>query len=450
MKKFVVGTSYDKTNNWCWMREIFFDVYMRIYRKLGEATPVPWGKISVQFHFVDYYHATLVLHMSWLAVRRECLPILRGHLDRRPVRLFYDFLENHLPCAVYYIPALKMDPGTARGALARFLRVAVCFNATGYSGDLLQFCQDYDNLRRDRRLNVDENLPKLVGVIIEYIHGKLAESVRKHSISTVESINEQHACLESLERGIELLYLIIGRDAQLTATYHIPDIFGSDELVGKLAQHLRVLVKKAVTATARSATKTVTKKGKVEVIDDPSRFVISGLVARDITVAKCVFLDEAEALASKQDDTIESLRKALALENEIPESLPFTGAVDKQNQPVPIAKMTKGQVVSALNDIGVTSASSRDPIASLRQQLAPHYRKSFILTATAATPQLHKHKELGQVCELTRALGRGDFRRIGAEGVFTRFDREESTTAEHDPALALSNVGQLLSENYFV
>ena len=60
-------------------------------------------------------------------------------------------------------------------------------NATGYAPDLLRFICDLENLNDDRRCNVDENLPKLIGVIIEYIHGKLAESMPKHSISTVRA-----------------------------------------------------------------------------------------------------------------------------------------------------------------------------------------------------------------------------------------------------------------------
>lgn len=192
-----------------------------------------------------------MLLTAWLSIRGECLPILRDDLSKRPARLLYDFFENHLPCAVYYIPALKMDPQTARLHLAQFQRVAMRFHATGYSNDLLQFIHDYDNLSEERRLNVDENFPKIVGVIIEYIHGKLAESVKAHSMSTVESINQQHACLESIARGVELLYLLIGRDPQLTATYHTPCILGSDALIGKLARHLRGLVDRAVgSATA--------------------------------------------------------------------------------------------------------------------------------------------------------------------------------------------------------
>lgn len=128
----------------------------------------------------------------------------------------------------------------------------------------------------------------------------------------------------------------------------------------------------------------------------------------------------------------------LLLENEIPMDVLYTGAVDKDNNRISIAQMDSNQFQAALRAKGETPVcvGGKYPVGPLRRQLAPHYLGDFARTATADNfPQSEKLKQLGSVCELTRDLARGDFSRIGKEGVFSNF-KEELEPLTLSPSLA--------------
>ena len=402
-----------------WAKRLFFSFYFRTFRSALKEDDVAWGKINAQYHFDDYCRCCLVLHNAWLSVRPQLLPKFRQQgqqLMPRPLRLLYDFFENDLTTVLYYIPSIKLDPVTMMENISRTQRVAALWHTTGYAKDLLQYLYDIRRMTKERQLVIYENGSCMVGVKVEYIHQRLANTQTSHTIATVDTINRQHANMHDLDRGTTLLNLTLDIDDRTKQTYHLPDTVGCDAIIKAMADHIRVVVDRAETATSEHATK-LNKDGK-EVVDsshlDPSF---------DIKVPVHMMLDEREA-----KKTIDDLQKANSLESFLFEKDMHTEESAGRPDRAPVSQMKIDAINDALRRCDITPPP-RSRVAARRRLLAAHLLLAYL---NSLTPSDERDPELGCVCDYIKRAGRGDFSFIGNVGVFANFSALDGSDDDDD------------------
>lgn len=431
LEKFVLGQGYDDQDGpYSWQKICFFEPYFRRYRSLSDTENVPWGLISCQSHFVDNYRVCLVLHYAWRVVRSSILQ--NGAALTKVQQLLIIFLDNDLPIAFSFLPGLKLDPETTLDIIRQMARVARRWHVTGYAKDLLQLLHDLEVMPEDRRRLVNENWASLVGVVIEYLHGRLASSQSHHTIATVESINRQHANMANLDRACELLDLIIGRDERTTQTYHLPDINGCDKHIQFMAGVIRELFESALTATATPS------------LDNKSREIraynVRGLCGTaTFEIRAEMWLSEASANKASLDKTIANLRKANDLDTHLPHSKltcrPGELPDIPDNELPSLSQMSKDQLEIVCRRRGI-EVNESSKVKDMRRELAVPLRRDFVCRAGS------DDGEIGKVIEMMRRFKLGDLSMVGAVGALAKYtpppdelDPDIDTTFELDPIL---------------
>ena len=314
-----------------------------------------------------------------------------------------------------------------RESLARLQRVAARWHVVGYATDLLQYLHDITTLRADRRRVADENPSDMVGVKIEYIHGRLASTQTQHSEATADSINRQHANMDDIDRSCTLLDLFLDPKNRMKQTYHLPDTLGCDQLIAQMADVIREAVSKALSASSKFKMKidATTKKETGE--EDEARIVIDGLHRNKIIVQTHMLLDEAIANKQLAENTIVALKKQNSLESVVADSQIVvdtnTTEVVMTTTPLPLlgqvtlSKMLKKDMWRALRERRI-QFTSNDTVKALRALLGVSLRSEFL-------KQLRPDDgELGAVCDMIKRAGDSDFSICANMGVFASIDSE--------------------------
>ena len=263
LKKLIIGSGYDDISSpVSWAKRLIFEPIIRFHRCTKPEDATDWGKISVRWHFEDYYRTAQIAVHAWISVRDEILKELGEKYDEkdRPddVKLLLGLLDDDLLVVGYTLPAIRIaDPDTSIAFLWRLQRVAMRWNAKGYASDLAQFLHDVERMDEKQRLEVIWNLSDMIGVKIELLHGLLVRTKTHHQQASVEMINQRHAYLKEIERGCSLLDIILGKAAPdgspAKSTYSLPTIHDCEKVITFAAEHFKTLFAQATQLPSRSS-----------------------------------------------------------------------------------------------------------------------------------------------------------------------------------------------------
>ena len=135
--------------------------YLRFFRKLKDTEAIPWGKISKQFKFDDYYRVCKVTFNAWLSVRAKITARLATEplLEKLPdVQLLLTFFNHDLAVGLFYLPIHKLDPSAAHKVDWTLVLTNYKYHVLGYFKDITRKAHDVAKLTAEMRKIVDENV----------------------------------------------------------------------------------------------------------------------------------------------------------------------------------------------------------------------------------------------------------------------------------------------------